>query len=435
MDRPKTRYARSGELAIAYQVHGSGDHDLVFSAGPFSNIGTVWRFPEAERLFERLGRFARVVRYDRRDSGLSDPVRDDLTFEAHGQDALAVIEATGAQRPVLVGSLDGSRALALLAAMQPEQVGGLIALAPTVGTAIASSAAIAESEQRSLAQLDWGPLLSFVAPQWATDPVRSDLLEHYLQTCATPRQAERAMRTALASDISQALPLVQAPTLVLRPRDLAITSADDVRAFADLIPNATYREIAGDAAFIYALDIELLADVIEEFVTGTAPAPPTNRILATVMFTDLVASTQRAEQAGDRAWAALLDRHLAATHAAVGAYGGQTIKTTGDGILALFTGPAQSVRCAQRVITEARSLGLDVRTGVHTGEVERTSDDVAGIAVHLAARIMSLADPGEILVSRTVRDLVIGSELTFTDRGEHDLKGTRERWAIYAALV
>lgn len=434
MERPKTRYARSGELAIAYQVHGSGDHDLLFSAGPYSNIGTVWQLPEAVRLYERLGHFARVIRYDRRDSGLSDPIKDDLTFEAHAQDALAVIEATRAQRPVLVGSLDGSRAFALLAAMAPEQVGGLIALAPTIGTAVPRSSAVADSLSRSMAHLDWpGPLLAVSAPRWASDPVRSDLLEQYLQTCATPRQARRAMRAALASDISQALPLVQAPTLVLRPRDLQIVAADAVRAFADLIPNATYREIPGDAALIYALDVELLADVIEEFVTGTAPVPPTNRVLATVMFTDLVASTQRAAQAGDRAWAAMLERHLAATRAAVSTHGGQTIATTGDGILALFGGPAQSVRCAQQVVADSRSLGLEVRTGVHTGEVERSNDDVAGIAVHLAARITSLAHAGEILVSRTVRDLVIGSELTFADRGEHDLKGIPDRWTIYAA--
>lgn len=208
-----------------------------------------------------------------------------------------------------------------------------------------------------------------------------------------------------------------------------------MREFTDLIPGARLREIPGDAAAIFALDVDLIADIVEEFVTGAAPVLPTNRILATVMFTDLVDSTKRAAQSGDRAWANSLDRHLAATRAAVEAHGGQTVKTTGDGVLALFTGPAQGVRCAEQVIADAHGLGLDVRTGLHTGEVERTRDDVAGVAVHLAARITGQAHAGEILVSRTVRDLVIGSELSFTERGEHELKGIPDRWTIYAAVA
>jgi class 3 adenylate cyclase len=238
---------------------------------------------------------------------------------------------------------------------------------------------------------------------------------------------------SMSSDISDALPLVQAPTLAIHARDSVMTSIDETREFAGMISGAVVREIPGDAAFMYALDVDLLADIIEEFATGTRPAPLTDRVLATVLFTDLVDSTKRAVGAGDRAWAETLDRHLAATRVAVAAHGGETIKTTGDGVLALFTGPAQGVRCAEQVIADSQGLGLDVRTGVHIGEVERTRDDVAGLAIHLAARIMSLADAGEILVSRTVRDLVVGSELTFADRGEHDLKGIPDRWDLYAA--
>jgi class 3 adenylate cyclase len=185
----------------------------------------------------------------------------------------------------------------------------------------------------------------------------------------------------------------------------------------------------------FAVDVELVADIVEEFITGAPPPARTDRILATVLFTDIVDSTRRAERAGDRAWAALLERHLAATGTAVTGHDGEMIKSTGDGVLALFTGPAQGVRCAGEIITAAGELSIDVRTGLHTGEVERACDDVAGLAVHLAARITSLADAGEILVSRTVRDLVIGSELTFTDRGEHDLKGIPDRWPLYAASV
>jgi class 3 adenylate cyclase len=434
VDRPKTRYARSDDLAIAYQVHGSGDHDLLLSSGPFSNVGTVWELPEVHRLFERLGRFARVIRYDRRDSGLSDPIKDDLTLEAHGRDAVAVIEATGARRPVLVGGSDGARSLALLAATQPELVGGLIAFAPTVRGLAVHNPELLDLALKSLSSLEYASLASAIAPAWADDPVRHDRLERYFQTCVTPRQAERVLRMMLSSDIGEALPLVQAPTLALYPRDMTTVAVDDVREFVGLTPGATFREIPGDSFMPYALDADVVADVVEEFVTGTTPRPLTDRVLATVLFTDLVDSTRHAARAGDRSWAATLDRYLADSHAAISDHGGQVIQTTGDGVLALFTGPAQGVRCARRMIADAHEQGLDLRSGVHAGEVERSSDDVAGLAVHLAARIMGLADGGEILVSRTVRDLVIGSELTFAERGEHELKGIPDRWALYSVL-
>jgi class 3 adenylate cyclase len=335
-----------------------------------------------------------------------------------------------------MGSLDGARSLALLAATRPRQVGGLIAISPTVRGPAASAPEFAESAEQALADLtDWpGPgLPALYTPDWADDPVRAGRLRRYVQTSMTPRQGARLLRMSLTSDIGDVLPLVQTPTLVLHPPDLQNASVDAVREFAELIPGATYREVRGNAAVSFALDIEEVGDIIEEFVTGTAPAAATNRILATVLFTDLVDSTSRAARTGDRAWSDVLDRHFQNARAAVTALGGETIKTTGDGVLALFTGPGQGVRCAEQVIVDARDLGLDVRIGLHTGEVERSSDDVAGLAVHLAARIMGRAEPGEILVSRTVRDLVIGSELTFSDRGEHELKGIPGRWSLYAA--
>ena len=433
MQLPETRYAGSGEIAIAYQVHGSGNKDLVFSGTTASNIETVWALPEAARFFERLGRFARVIRFDRRDTGISDPIKDDLTLEAHAADALAVMDAVGAERPVLFGGLDGARSLAALAATHPERAGGLLAVAATVRGGAVEAPEIADTVVESLADLSWpGDLVDVWAPAWAADPVRRDRLTRYIRTSCTPRQAERLLRLSLTSDTSEVLPLVQAQTLVLRPEAANAVLAEAVREFARLVPGATYREIPGDAVLIYALDVDLLADVIEEFVTGTSPAPVSTRVLATVLFTDIVGSTARAAELGDRAWAELLERHHAATRAAIADHGGDAIKMLGDGALATFTGPAQAVRCAERIIPEARSLGLEVRTGVHTGEVERGSEDVAGLAVHLAARIMGLAEAGEILVSRTVRDLVVGSELRFAPRGEHQLKGIPERWELYA---
>lgn len=437
MDVSDTRYARSGELAIAYQVFGAGDRDLLLSPGSASNVQSAWGLPEAARLYQRLGRFARVIAYDRRDTGLSDPIKDDLALEAHADDALAVMNAADARSPVLIGALDGARSLALLAATRPERVGGLIAFSPSARGAAAGAPQFVDAAVRTIGELtDWpGQMTRFYVPRWVDDPVRLERYNRYLRTALTPRQAARLLRMSLTSDISDALPLVQAPTLGIRPRDLELVREDAAREFTDLIPGARLREIPGDAATFFGLDVELVADIVEEFVTGAEPAMPTNRILATVLFTDLVDSTRRAADAGDRAWASVLDRHLAATSAAVEAHGGQTIKTTGDGVLALFTGPAQGVRCAGQIIGDARDLGVDVRTGLHTGEVERTDQDVAGLGVHIAARIMGLAQGGEVLVSRTIRDLVIGSELHFTDRGEHELKGIPDRWAVYAAAV
>ena len=433
MERPETHYARSGEIAIAYQVHGDGPHDLLFSGASASNVETIWDVPEAVQLLERLGRFARVIRFDRRDTGISDPIRDDLTLEAHAADALAVMEAAGSERPFLLGALDGARSLATLAATHPDRAAGLIAILGTARGVAAESPASADAVARSLAGLDWPRgIFDVWAPDWVADPIRRDRMARYIRTAMTPRQAERLLRLSLTSDVSEVLPLVQARTLVLRPRDSLALSAEQVRQFADLIPNAVYREISGNATIMFALDIVELADVIEEFVTGTTPAPVSSRVLATVLFTDLVDSTARASQMGDRAWTRLLDRHHTMARAAISDHGGEPVKSLGDGVLATFTGPAQAVRCASRVIAETRSQGLDVRTGVHTGEVELADGDVAGLAVHLAARIMGLAEGGEVLVSRTVRDLVIGSELRFSERGEHELKGIPDRWSLYA---
>ena len=429
---PKTQYARSGELAIAYQVHGEGEHELLFSGTTASNVETVWSLPEAHHLFERLGRFARVVRFDRRDTGVSDPIKDDLTLEAHVADALAVMEAAGLERPVLLGGLDGARSLALLAATHPDQAGGLIALVPSARGGAAASPEIAERVAHDLVDLEWpAALVDAWAPEWARDPARRDRLERYIRTSATPRQARRLLEMSMRSDITEVLPLIQAPTMVLWPDDVVVDEGAG-REFAELVPDAVFRRVRGDGLLLYALDIDHVADVIEEFVTGTVVPAATSRVLASVLFTDLVDSTARAAQLGDHAWTELLDRHHAAARAAVAEHGGEVIKTLGDGVLATFSGPAQAVRCARRVLDDTQAAGLVARSGVHTGEVERSDDDIAGLAVHLAARIMALAGDGEVLVSRTVKDLVVGSELRFADRGEHELKGFDEPWSVFA---
>ncbi|HEU0316671.1 MAG TPA: alpha/beta hydrolase, partial [Solirubrobacteraceae bacterium] len=298
MDPPETRYAQSGDLSIAYQVHGTGDHDLLFSGTTASNVETVWTLPEAHRFFERLGRFARVIRFDRRDTGVSDPIRDDLTLEAHVADALAVMDAAGAERPMLFGGLDGARAMAALAATRPERAAGLIALIPTVRGA-ADTPEVAEVVARSLVGDDWpSGLIDVWAPDWAGDPVRRDRLLRYIRTSSSPSQARRLLAMSLHSDVGEVLPLVQAPTLVLALADTPVSEAEQ-RQFAELIPGAVLRRMPGNSFMIYGLDVDLLADVIEEFVTGTAPPPVSSRILATVLFTDVVGSTDRVARVGD----------------------------------------------------------------------------------------------------------------------------------------
>jgi len=431
MRLPDTKYARSGELAIAYQVHGDGPYDLLFGGSAASNVETVWTLPEAQRLFERLGRFARVIRYDRRDTGISDPIRDDLTLEAHAADALAVMDAVRSEVVVGIGGADGARSLATLAALHPERVSRLVAVAPTVGVAAPGiAAAVAESA----AGLDWPHGIMHVwTPNWIDDPVRLDRAVRYVRTSATPRQARRLVEMSLRSDLREVLPLVQAPTLVLFP-ERAIIPREQCEEFAELVPNSSFAVIPdASAMFLYALDVDDLADRIEEFVTGTAPAPASSRVLAAVLFTDLVESTAHARRVGDRAWTDLLTNHHDAVRAAATAHGGEVIKTLGDGVLAVFSGPAQAVRCGRRIVEEARANDLQLRCGVHAGEIERTGADVAGVAVHLAARIMGCAADGEVLCSRTVKDLVVGSELRFKARGERELRGFDEPWAVFAA--
>jgi class 3 adenylate cyclase len=433
MQVPETHYADSGEIKIAYKVLGSGEQDLLFSGGSASNIETVWELlPEAAPLFDRLGRFARLILFDRRDSGVSDPIRDDLTLEAHVADALAVSEAVGAERPVLLGAADCARSFAALAAFHPERVRGLIAIAPTARGAGDYDPEQIEEVVAALTGGDWPANTAPVfVPDWLDDPERLDRFHRYVRTCVTPRQANRLLRMSLSSDLYEVLPLVQAPTLVLAPDRGMTPSAAQVREFAELIPGADHREIPGAGSFFYAQDLALIGDLIEEFVTGSAPTPVTNRVLASVLFTDLVGSTERATELGDAAWSELLERHHAQARSAVEQHGGETVKTLGDGVLATFTGPAQAVRCAEEIIADAETQGLEVRSGIHTGEVEVGGDDISGLAVHLAARIMGEAGAGEIMVSRTVRDLVVGSELRFSDRGEHELKGVEEPWKLY----
>ena len=432
MEIPDTRYASSGGISIAYQVHGSGDQDLLFAGTTASNVETVWHLPEAVRFLELLGRFARVIRFDRRDTGISDPTKEDLTLEAHSADALAVMDAVGSERPFLLGGIEASRSLAVLAATNPERVAGLVAVCPSAHGSAVTAPEVADEVADAITSMTWpDALIDVWAPSLTRDPVRRARVASYIRTAATPVQVQRLLKLSLTSNVADVLPLVQAPTLVLRPVDARMPE-EPQREFAELIEGAVYEEIQGDAVFLYGLDVEMLASRVEAFVTGTVPRPATDRVLATILFTDLVGSTERAAELGDREWTALLERHQAGARAAVATHGGDLVKFLGDGILATFSGPAQAVRCATALIASADSIGLEARAGVHAGEVARAAGDVAGMAVHIAARIVDEAEVGQVLVSRTVRDLVVGSELTFEDLGERPLRGIPDPWGLYA---
>ena len=374
-----------------------------------------------------------MIHFDRRDTGLSDPARTDLTLEAHVQDALAVMDAVGADRPVLLGNADAARSLARARGDAPgSRRLRWSCSARRHGASSTCRARRRRSAARSPISTRSPRSPEFFAPGYAADPVRAQRLERGLQSTLTPFQVERLLEMSLVSDVTEVLPLVQAPTLVLQPAD-ALIPGEAVREFADLIPGARFRELPGSDMFIVVRDPDELADAIEEFVTGTTPAPVTNRVLATVLFTDLVDSTRRAAHGrrsrlgGDPRPA--LRRHARAPSRPTA---GRPSRRRATGCSPSSPARPTAVRCAQELIAAAHDLGLELRTGLHTGEVERTGEDVAGLAVHLAARIMSLAGGGEILVSRTVKDLVIGSELTFTERGEHELKGIPDRWLVYA---
>ena len=434
MQIPETRYTSSGGVAIAHQVHGAGEHDLLFAGTTASNVETVWQLPEAARFLELLGRFARVIRFDRRDTGISDPTEEDLTVESHAADALAVMDAVGSERPFLLGGIEACRPLAALAATNPDRVAGLIAICPSARGSAVASPEVADEIAAAVAEMTWpDAMIDVWAPSLVSDPARRSRVARYIRTAATPIQVQRLLRLSLTSNVAEVLPLVQAPTLVLRPVDARMPE-EPQREFADLIEGAIYEEIPGDAVFLYGLDIDLLASRIEAFVTGTDPRPTTDRVLATILFTDLVSSTEQAARLGDREWTSLLERHKAGAQGAVATHGGELVKFLGDGMLATFSGPAQAVRCATNVIADAATMGLEARAGVHAGEVARSDGDVAGLAVHIAARILDRAGAGEVLVSRTVRDLVVGSELRFDDRGEHELRGVPEPWHIYASV-
>ena len=438
---PETRYAKSGDVNIAYQVVGDGPFDLVYVPGWISNVELMWEEPAHARLLGRLATFSRLILFDKRGTGMSDPVPLDRlpTLEQRMDDVRAVMDAAACERAALFGSSEGGLMSILFAATYPERTRALVAHAiyakrlrsddyPWAPTPDARAAEIAEIERTWGADMDIGNL----APS-ADGPFKRRAVA-YLRRSASPGAAVALLRMNTQIDVRDVLPTIRVPTLAIHRIDDRDVSVEEGRWIAGQIPGAKYVELPGDEHLIWAGDVDRVVDEVEEFLTGSRPVHEADRVLATVLFADVVGSTERAVELGDRRWRALLDDHLDIVRRELERFRGRLVDTAGDGVLAIFDGPARAVRCAAAIAQRARGLGLELRSGVHTGEVEVAGDAVRGIAVHVGARVAGLAEPGEILVTSTVRDLVAGSGLVFGERGEHGLKGIPGRWQLFAAV-
>ena len=437
---PRTRYALSDDAHIAYQVFGEGDLDLVFVPGFVSNIEHYWEMPQVPDVLERLGSFARVVMFDKRGTGLSDPVAGPPPLEQRMDDMQAVMDAAGVERAALFGISEGGPASVLFAATYPERTSALVLYGSTPrfrADSDISWGATDEQIEVVLAEVSskWGEgaLLEAFAPSAAGDPQMDQVWGRFQRAGASPAMARAVMAALFEIDVRDILPTIRVPTLILHRTGDLIAPVEGARLMADRIPDARLVEFEGDDHVPFTGDFEPVLDEMEQFLTGTRQERPLDRVLATVMFTDIVDSTRRAANAGDRRWRELLHRHDELTRRQLDRFRGQEVKTLGDGFLATFDGPARGIECACAIRDGIGPLGLDVRAGLHTGECELHSEDVRGMAVNIGARVGALADANEVLVSSTVKDLVVGADLDFADRGEHELKGVPGKWRLYAA--
>jgi class 3 adenylate cyclase/dienelactone hydrolase len=432
---PITRYAKSGDVHVAYQVFGEGPRNLVVAPFFVSNVEVFWEYPDAARWLLRLASFARVAMFDKRGTGMSDRVTELPGLEQRIDDVRAVMDAVGMEQAALLGMSEGGSLAALFAATYPERCSALVLYGSFAR--FASWLPTEEALAGFLGYIDqaWGSggAASFVAPSLANDPATQQWFGRFERLGASPAAAIALMRMNSQIDISDIVPTIRVPTLVIHRKDDAGINVEGGRYLAEHIPGARYIELPGKDHLPWVGDNAAeIADAIEEFLTGARAPVAVDRVLATVLFTDIVGSTEKAAALGDRRWRDLLDNHHATIRRNLARFRGHEVKKTGDGILATFDGPARGVRCACAIADEIRPLGIDVRAGLHTGECEMTDDDVGGIAVHIGARVAALAGAGEVLVSSTVKDLVAGSGLRFGDRGSRSLKGVPGEWRIFA---
>jgi class 3 adenylate cyclase len=440
----RTRYARAGDLNIAYQVVGGGPVDVVVIDQWFSNVDLQWEFPPLARLLERIAGFGRLILFDKRGTGLSDPVplRDQPSLEEWMEDLVAVLDAVGSAKAAVVGCIAGGYLAMLFAASFPERVSSLVLVdAYPRGTKsddypCGLDAAILTGNLRSIEDR-WGEgvLLDFLGPGLAGDRELRRQYARYERNAASPRSARAMVQMMYDSDVRDVLPAIRVPTLVLHHAEATRLPFCHAEHIAAHIPGARLVPIPGGENFLWAGDQDRMVGEIQEFVTGVRPVPEPDRVLATLMFTDIVGSTELATRLGDKDWRELLADHRRIVREQLTRFRGREVDTAGDGFLAVFDGPARAIRCGLAIHQALAATGVSVRIGLHTGEVELMGDDVGGIAVHIAARIAALAAAGEVLVSRTVTELVAGSGLEFEDRGSHALKGVAASWQLYRVVA
>jgi class 3 adenylate cyclase len=434
---PQTRFVRSGDADLAYQVFGAGE-DMVAIPGLPSHLEVMWELPEFAAFLDRLASFRRVITFDRRGTGMSDRVPGVPALEQQVDDIIAVIDAAGSARASVAGWADGAFMAAMFAATYPERVSALVlgglwlkALTGPAGT-LAPDLDVADRLSAKI-ESGWrhGALAELLAPSYANDERFRSWWRRWEVYSATPAAAAGLLRWAATFDPAPILPAIQAPTLVLE-RSATYQDHNSRRLAAAQIPDGRYVQLPGADTLPYLGDADALLDEIEEFLTGARGTIDSDRSLATVLFTDIVGSTDRASRLGDRRWRYLLEDHHAHVRRLLTRFRGIEVDTAGDGFFATFDGPARAIHCACAIRDTVADLGLQIRAGLHTGEVERNGPAVTGLAVHVGARVAALATASEVLVTSTVQMLVLGSGIAFTDRGNHTLKGVPDRWHLFA---
>lgn len=434
----ETKYALSGDVSIAYQVVGDGPIDLVLVPGFVSNIEVFWEEPNYARFIRHLAEFARLILFDKRGTGLSDRVSHMPILEVRMDDVRAVMDAAGSDRAALAGYSEGGPLCALFAATYPERVSSLImigcfaSLVPRPGYPFGFD----EAKQKAAfdwIENDWGRVedLSARAPSVADDERFQQWRSRCLRMSASPSAAMEIQRSAFEIDIRHILPSIRVPTLIVHSEFDAFVEFGHGSYLADNIPGAKMVALKCKDHLPWLDGAEATVESVQTFLTGNRPKADIDRVLATIMFTDIVDSTKRAVSLGDRQWGDLRDAHHSAVRAELAAFQGKEIDTNGDGFVAAFDGPARAVRCAAAVNDAVEKLGLTVRIGLHTGECEVKGDGISGLALNIAARVSALASGGDIVVSRTIKDLVVGSGIAFEDFGVHALKGVPEEWHLY----
>jgi class 3 adenylate cyclase/pimeloyl-ACP methyl ester carboxylesterase len=440
---PPTRYAKSGDASIAYQVVGDGPIDLVLVLGFATHLELQWDSPPFARFFQRIASFSRLILFDKRGTGLSDPVGNAPTLEQRIDDVRAVMDAAGSERAAFLGISEGGPMSALFAATHPERATALVLYgamgrtteAPDYPWAVPADA-LRESAAEFIAPY-WGQesdgLVELFSPSFVGNREAVEFNARMERSAASPAMVQQIFEMFLDIDVRHVLPTIHIPALVIHRHGDRVVNRRAGQELASQIPGAKYVELPGIDHVPWAGDQDAVLGEIEEFLTGARTAPEPDRVLATVMFTDIVGSTERAAKLGDTRWRALLSEHQTAVRRELQRFRGREVKTLGDGYLATFDGPARAIRCGHAIAEASRASGLDVRIGLHSGEIEVMDEDVGGIAVHIAARVGALADAGEVLVSSTVKDLVAGSGIEFVDRGTQQLKGIADDWRLFAA--